>query len=525
MADILGAHVLRDLDIENLATTFRTRTEVGAAAVAERLSTPVSDKQELQKRQVELREIRARYKQHSVDIEKARTTLHECEEAVRSVATAASDKRHSEYYNQILWAPGTWLARFNPMGWLVELMVLFRTILLPGMAVIMPLLLLVAPLILFKFVLKRDITFAEYTTTLKQSLQKAMPSVLGKPRFAGRGGPLEAGEQFIHIGATVAMFVASIWNQVSAAISMRRVVSDMRGRAAAVRRFTEATEQLGELIGVPTQIPTWGTGDMALFGEAWNTPSNVAELLKTAGTLDMLVSVAAHKRLTFVRWGSDINMVDLYHPGTGAKRVYNSVQMGGGKKAHVLLTGPNRGGKSTLLKSVGAAILMAQSFGVAFARKATMPVFTEIITALNPVDVLGRLSLFESEIEFAKDVRARVQAATGPVFLMMDEIFHGTNAHDGVEAATIFLDELYATANTPVFSVISTHYMALPERYGTASVQNLCMDASVDPADSDRLIYTYRVRAGVNGLSSVREILRERGLYPGKTSQEGSKAT
>lgn len=525
MADILGAHVLRDLDVESLAATFRTRTDAGATAIAERLSAPVSDKQELTKRQSELRGIRLRYKQHATDIEAARTELHECEESVRSVATAATDKRHSEYYNQILWAPGSWLSRFNPMGWLVEIMVLFRTILLPGMAVIMPLLLLVAPLILFKFVLKRDITFADYTTTLKQSLQKAMPSVLGKPRFAGRGGPLEAGEQFMHVGATVAMFTASVWNQVSAAISMRRVVSDMRERAAAVRRFTDATQRLGDLIGIPTQVPSWGAGDMALFGEAWNSPSSVTDLLKQAGALDMLVAVAAHKRISFVRWNTDINLVDLYHPGTGAKRVYNSVQMGGGQKAHVLLTGPNRGGKSTLLKSVGAAILMSQSFGVAFARKATLPVFSEIITALNPVDVLGRLSLFESEIEFAKDVRTRIQAATGPVFLMMDEIFHGTNAHDGVEAATIFLDDLYATTGEPVFSVISTHYMALPERYGASTVQNLCMDAAVDPADSDRLIYTYRVRAGVNGLSSVREILRERGLYPGKTSQEGSKAT
>jgi energy-coupling factor transporter ATP-binding protein EcfA2 len=218
----------------------------------------------------------------------------------------------------------------------------------------------------------------------------------------------------------------------------------------------------------------------------------------------------------------------------------------------VLLTGPNRGGKSTLLKSIGSAILMAQTVGIVFAKSATLPVFQNVITALSPQDVVGKLSLFEAEIEFAKDVKARLADSKGPTFLMMDEIFHGTNAHDGVEASQVFLDQLYNVAAKDVFSVVSTHYMDLPARYGPAvclppavssdvsgsdvsgsdvsgagfsdisgskdaKVQNLCMDSSVDPADPDRLIYSYRVIQGVNRFSSVREILRERGLLTSTT--------
>jgi DNA mismatch repair ATPase MutS len=129
--------------------------------------------------------------------------------------------------------------------------------------------------------------------------------------------------------------------------------------------------------------------------------------------------------------------------------------------------------------------------------------------------------LFEAEIEFAKGVKATIAAAEGPVFLMMDEIFHGTNAHDGVEASQVFLDELYADkAKEPVFSVVSTHYMDLPSRYGETKTQNLCMEASVDPTDEDRLVYTYRLKTGVNKFSSVREILRERGLLGPKVAKE-----
>jgi hypothetical protein len=49
------------------------------------------------------------------------------------------------------------------------------------------------------------------------------------------------------------------------------------------------------------------------------------------------------------------------------------------------------------------------------------------------------------------------------------------------------------------------------------------MDASVDPADADRLIYTYALKSGVNKFSSVREILRERGLLGEKTPVLASK--
>jgi DNA mismatch repair ATPase MutS len=245
----------------------------------------------------------------------------------------------------------------------------------------------------------------------------------------------------------------------------------------------------------------------------------------------MLAAVAMAKRTCFptLCTGEQLKVTDLYHPGLSPKaRIYNSLTMDGTDKnrRHVLLTGPNRGGKSTLLKSLGCAVLMAQTVGIVFARSATIPVFDHIITALSPQDVIGKLSLFEAEIEFAKEVKSRL--GEGTMFLMMDEIFHGTNAHDGVEASQVFLDDLYAS-KAPVFSVVSTHYMDLPGRYGATSSQNLCMEASVDPSDPDRLIYSYRLCEGVNRFSSVREILRERGLLapcvkpPEKTTEEASK--
>ena len=526
----LGTNTLRDLDIGSLASTFQTYTKTGADTLRARLEAPTSDPDEIQLRQTEIRAVRRCIRDPGVAaaIASVREVLRDTEADVTSLANAATDKRHTEYYTQILWAPDSRLAWLNQISWVNEAVIFFRTLFLPGVAVLLPLFVLVAPLVVYHVVLKKPLTIAEYFTMIQSSLKKAMPSVLGRPRFAGRGGLAELGEQFVHLAIGVAMFVASIWNQVSAARSMRAVVADMRRRADAVQRFTEATQQLAKHLGISdanTGLP-WSAGALAIFGDAWNDPARIRHLLDIAGRLDMIATVAGQRRVCFPKRSTEkIRIRDIYHPTiTSERRVFNTVDLSSTSKRHVLLTGPNRGGKSTLLKSLGAAVLMHQTLGITFARRAEMPVFGDIITALSPSDTLGEMSLFEAEIEFAKVVRERIATATAPVFLMMDEIFHGTNAHDGVEASQVFLDGLYAeqpSGTAPVFSVVSTHYMELPRRYGddkgSGLTQNLCMDASVDPVDADRLIYTYMLKSGVNQFSSVREILRERGLLGEKT--------
>jgi hypothetical protein len=500
----------RDIDIDSIMTALPTYTAAGAAALRFRLETPLTSATELHARQEQIRRIKG------VDasrIKALRETLRDTEADTLSVANATTDKRHAEYYTQILWAPDSYFSFFNNHGWLSELVVFFRTIFLPGVSILLPIFILAAPIIFFNLVSNEPLTVKGYFEVLQTSLKKTMPSMLGKPRFEGTGGTLEMGEQFAHIGVSMAMLGASIWNQVSAALSLRGIVADMRRRADALTAFSDAAVQLGTLFGIVV-TPVTATDQLGLFGTVWNSATAVRTLMTQAGELDMLAAIASTKRICFPEYESRLAIKDLYHPGIAvANRVYNTIEMGGSKKTHVLLTGPNRGGKSTLLKALGSAVLMAHTVGIVFGRRASVPVFDNIISALSPQDVMGQMSLFEAEIEFAK----QVQKLKGSTFLMMDEIFHGTNAHDGVEASQVFLDELY---DTPMYSVVSTHYMDLPKRYGDTKVQNLCMEASQGP---ESLVYTYRLKEGVNQFSSVREILRERGLLLKKTNQALSK--
>jgi hypothetical protein len=511
----LGDNTIKDLDIDSLVNIFPVSTEAGREALRTRLQAPTSESAELSARQADVKALRILCKSNRPAIDTAIATLKECEADVVSVGAATSDKRLLEYYTQILWASDSMVAPLNHMGWLTELVVLFRTILLPGLTVILPLFVLIAPFLLFNFILKQELTVSGYFDLLQGSIKKAMPSVLGAPRFAGKGGFLEIGEQFAHVAVAFVMFGFSAWSQISSALSMRGIVADMRKRATSVLQFSTAVTTLRTILRPSSSEKLeWSAGALGVFGDAWNDPTRIHRLVAEAGELDMLIAIASQKRICFpVYDSSGLHIQDLYHPGLQQeKRVYNTVTMNEELRQHVLLTGPNRGGKSTLLKAIGSAVLMSQTLGIVFGRSASLPIFDSIVTALSPADTLGKLSLFEAEIEFAKNVKSLAIQGGGPMFLMMDEIFHGTNAHDGVEASEVFLDELY-NLSAPIYSIVSTHYMSLPDRYGPLKkTQNLCMEASIDPVDPDKLVYTYRLRSGKNGHSSVREILRERGL-------------
>jgi DNA mismatch repair ATPase MutS len=170
----------------------------------------------------------------------------------------------------------------------------------------------------------------------------------------------------------------------------------------------------------------------------------------------------------------------------------------------VILTGPNRGGKSTFCKSVGLAIITAQSWGFAWASAAELSPFAAIHTALETQGRLGHASTFEAEIAFAKTVLADSRS---PAFVMMDEIFHSTNAVDGVEASRAFLTKLYSKQGS--LSLISTHYRELANLFESqVSLLRMATDQMTDGS----LVYKYRVESGVSDKSSVSEILTEHGL-------------
>jgi DNA mismatch repair ATPase MutS len=175
------------------------------------------------------------------------------------------------------------------------------------------------------------------------------------------------------------------------------------------------------------------------------------------------------------------------------------------KSNHSLLTGPNRGGKSSNLRAILQCVLWAQTYGVTPATSYKGKLFDWIISSLRVEDRPGTSSLFEREIEIATSILKRNR---GRGLVLIDEIFHSTNPPDGEKSARIFLEKLWKKKN--ILSCVSTHVYSIVETSPT-EVQKLCAYAEEDGDNSD-IWYSYILQTGICKVSSVNEVLREKGL-------------
>jgi DNA mismatch repair ATPase MutS len=243
---------------------------------------------------------------------------------------------------------------------------------------------------------------------------------------------------------------------------------------------------------------------VSTFGCVWNNSEPIRILKVWLSQVDCYSSIASLETICFptISTTPGIKLTGVYHPFVKGCVPNNLISEGAS-----ILTGPNRGGKSTYCKAVGLAVVTAQSWGFAWAKQMIFSPFKAIVTALEPAGLLGSLSTFEAEIEFAKSVLA---IKTVPAFVMMDEIFHSTNAGDGLEASRVFMKQLYMKRS--IVSIISTHYKDLAESFASVAAA-IQMEATV--GENGLLVYSYKVAPGVSDKSSVMEILKERGLLPG----------
>lgn len=170
----------------------------------------------------------------------------------------------------------------------------------------------------------------------------------------------------------------------------------------------------------------------------------------------------------------------------------------------LLLSGPNAGGKSVAMKTVGLVSLLAQSgFAIPAAAGSTLPVFDKVlVVAGDAQDLLGDLSSFAA----AMTRTARVLAeATPKSLVLLDELGSGTDPDEGAALAIAVLQEDLERGG---FTVGTTHLSAVKEwaqdRPGVLSAAMEFDEKAGRP--------TFRVRPGASGRSRALAVAERAGL-------------
>lgn len=175
----------------------------------------------------------------------------------------------------------------------------------------------------------------------------------------------------------------------------------------------------------------------------------------------------------------------------------------------MILTGPNAGGKSTLIKSVLISIVLSQTLTITNSVETTLTPFHFINSQINIPDCKGRYSLFEGEMIRSKSNLDRIQGS-GFSFLAIDEIFSSTNPVEGIAGGFAIAKRL--AENTNLLSIISTHHSYLTKlKSNTDKFQNYKMNVLMD--DLGNITgYPYKLRRGVSNQFVALELLKQNGF-------------
>jgi len=201
---------------------------------------------------------------------------------------------------------------------------------------------------------------------------------------------------------------------------------------------------------------------------------------------------------------------------------------------HLIITGPNAAGKTTLLKTTIFNIILSQQIGFGFYNKATINPYDMIHCYINIPDTSGRDSLFQAEAKRCKDILNHITKMNNKTeeeekeeekeeeedtdnfsentknklerhFCVFDELYSGTNPYEAISSAYAFLK--FLNKNDNVNFVLTTHFLDLCRRLEKEDkLHNFHM--KIDTTNND-FKYTYKLEEGISTIKGGIKVLKD----------------
>jgi DNA mismatch repair protein MutS len=243
---------------------------------------------------------------------------------------------------------------------------------------------------------------------------------------------------------------------------------------------------------------------------------STARALACLDAVASLAETAARRRYArpVMHDGDEIEIVHGRHPVIEAFNedpfVPNSVYLNNSTDRLLIITGPNMGGKSTVLRQTAIICILAQMGSFVPAEKAKLPLLDRVWTRVGASDDLasGRSTFMVEMTETA----AILHNATPRSLVLLDEIGRGTATFDGLSIAWAVAEYLHDSPEHAARTLFATHYHELTElAERLPGAQNYQITATEREGE---VVFLHRLERGRASKSYGIEVARLAGMPP-----------
>ncbi|MBW2384029.1 MAG: DNA mismatch repair protein MutS [Deltaproteobacteria bacterium] len=287
-------------------------------------------------------------------------------------------------------------------------------------------------------------------------------------------------------------------------------------RIASLRRLVDLLDARRNQFFAPIgALLLWST-QLAVALERWRSECGDAlgPWIEAAAEIEVLCAFGGYAyehpdcvHAEFLDAGPLFDAEGLGHPLIpDARCVRNDVSLGGGCQAW-MMSGSNMSGKSTLLRTVGVATLLAMAGAPVRASRLRLSSM-QLGASIRISDSLQQgASTFFAEITRLRQI-VELTAADRPLLFLLDEVLHGTNSHDRRIGAEAVVSGLVARG---AIGLVTTHDLALA-RIADELAPRLQNVHFQDHIEDGEMSFDYKLRPGVVTRSNALELMRSVGL-------------